>query len=390
MSPMASTQQRELHQGARSMNGHASSKCVAIALFGVFWIAMTQGMASAQGSSGPSMQSPTARLPGVPTNLPGVRSIPAPPADFNPQTASPEALQQYGFPPRPDANLAPGAFAAWRKAVTVPQNRVNPTLEQTEIYHLPLKAAPQGIANPPQGGGPSAIRNVIQINTYNWSGWAVEDAKDPFGVEAIQAVLVVPVARVPFYSCTGSSDYSSQWVGIDGFASSDVLQAGTEADAACGAPPFYSFWYEWYPFSEVRIGYPFTASAGDFVFVEVWNTSSTVGYAYIADFSTQQVVVLNFSAPSGTTLIGDSVEWIVERPGIGGGLAELTNYLDVWMWGDIAWNYASSSPKYYLPGYNPTGLAYQIQMLDDYGYGESYGSLVNYQDLLFENYGSSY
>ena len=60
------------------------------------------------------------------------------------------------------------------------------------------------------------------------------------------------------------------------------------------------------------------------------------------------------------------------------------------MWGDIAWNYASSSPKYYLPGYNPTGLAYQIQMLDDYGYGESYGSLVNYQDLLFENYGSSY
>src|SRR5271157_1084820 len=365
MSPMASTQQRELHQGARSMNGHASSKCVAIALFGVFWIAMTQGMASAQGSSGPSMQSPTARLPGVPTNLPGESYISAPPADFNPQTASPEALRQYGFPPRPDANLAPGAFAAWRKAVTVPQNRVNPTLEQTEIYHHP----PEREITNPLNVAPNAPRNATQTNTYNWSGWAVVDPSDPFKVEEIQAVWVVPVARVPFYTCTGTTYESSQWVGIDGAdidggTSTDLLQVGTEADAACGGYTSYYFWFEWLPNPSIQIGYPLTASAGDLVYVAVWNSSPTLGHAYIMDISTTQVFSFSFSAPSGTTLKGDSVEWIVERPEVGGAFTELTNYLDVWMWGDYAWNYTSSSPTYYYPGYNPTGTAYQIQMLD--------------------------
>ena len=65
----------------------------------------------------------------------------------------------------------------------------------------------------------------------------------------------------------------------------------------------------------------------DEMFVEVWDTSPTVGHAYLVNFTTQQSVSFTFDAPAGTQLVGNSAEWIVERPGISSGLAPLTNYV---------------------------------------------------------------
>jgi hypothetical protein len=79
-----------------------------------------------------------ASIPQVPTNIPNVHAFVAPPATFNPVAASPEALQQYGFPPRPDKLKAPEAYNAWVKAVSAPQTRLeSPQLEQTSIYNGP-------------------------------------------------------------------------------------------------------------------------------------------------------------------------------------------------------------------------------------------------------------
>ncbi len=51
----------------------------------------------------------------IPTSLPGVFTYPAPPADFDPNTASPEELIKYGFPPRPGEKADPALRAAWER-----------------------------------------------------------------------------------------------------------------------------------------------------------------------------------------------------------------------------------------------------------------------------------
>lgn len=128
----------------------------------------------------------------------------------------------------------------------------------------------------------------------------------------------MPVAAQPT-DCSGAES-SSSWVGIDGSGSLDVLQAGTASDASCQSQDYYA-WYEWYSDEtgqkqgpEVQIG-GFAISPGDDIWIEVWNTSATQGNAYIFSYATGQAVNLSFPAPSGTQLVGNTAEWVVERPG---------------------------------------------------------------------------
>ena len=97
-------------------------------------------------------------------------------------------------------------------------------------------------------------------------------------------------------------DYSSEWAGIEGFGSNDVLQAGIEADAYCNQGSKYTFYsarIEWYPNYESRVTVP-SINPGDVVYVQVWNASSTVGYAFFYDFSTLSSAEYQLTAPSGT------------------------------------------------------------------------------------------
>ena len=48
-------------------------------------------------------------------NIGGATTIEAPPAGFDPISASDEDLAYHGFPPRPNQNTEPKAFATWAK-----------------------------------------------------------------------------------------------------------------------------------------------------------------------------------------------------------------------------------------------------------------------------------
>src|ERR1700747_1236531 len=63
-------------------------------------------------------------------NLPGASTIEAPPAGFDPITASDEELAYHGFPPRPNQSQAK-AYATWVKAMKASKVRLVPKLEQT-------------------------------------------------------------------------------------------------------------------------------------------------------------------------------------------------------------------------------------------------------------------
>jgi hypothetical protein len=270
--------------------------------------------------------------------------------------------------------------------VTGPQKRITPVLRQTNIAHGPLQK--KGTSVPLT----NEANNIVTTTSSNWSGFSVVNSQNPFKVEGIIGEFVVPTAHQAFGACTGGWDYSSLWVGIDGNGSNDVFQAGVEVDAYCSGGTTqsnYSAWIEWYPNYATEVSSPFV-NPGDLVFVEVWNTGPTNGYAYFYNYSTETAAVYNLTAPGGTTLMGNSLEWIVERPGVGGGLATLTNYIDAAWPNGYAWNYTAQTPTVYYEGGNPpAGTLDVITMLDDSNNGISSASAENANFLWFQDFGSA-
>jgi hypothetical protein len=364
---------------------------IAIGLCAAIVVAVAQG-ADAQVAtavqSGPATAVPVAPG-GLPTNLPGVVTFPAPPADLDVLSAPDALLARYGIPPRPKA---PEALAAWQRAMATPHKRIMPVLEQTNIFHGPARLVPGRpavqVTNP---GAPTAGPFFQQ--TYNWSGWAIYDPNLPWRPNGNNTTAVnlaeysVPVGRVAFGTCPTTERYSAQWVGIDGFVSQDTLQSGTEVDAyndCAGSFAYYTAWFEWYPNPEIRIT-NFPIAPGDYILVEVFNTAPSTGCSFILDFSRNASVTVCFSAPPNTSLVGDTVEWIVERPVVNGVLSSLTNYIDV-IW-PIA--LAESTSNVYFPGSTPTGSNFQLEMLDNSNNDISDCSLINFFAVECFNTGSS-
>ncbi|HEY7333292.1 MAG TPA: G1 family glutamic endopeptidase [Bryobacteraceae bacterium] len=276
----------------------------------------------------------------------------APPAGFNAVMASDTLLAQFGYPPRPA--LASADYQQWLKLVSPTITRMAPMLQQTNISNGP----PSGLSNTITG-----VANSLATTSTNWSGFAQTSAAGTFkhNGDWVFGEWMVPKAQQAFGVCDGTWWYSSQWVGFDGYGSSDVLQAGTEADAYCSGgvtTTFYSAWYEWYPFNEVRISLP--VSGGDLMGGEVWyTTTAPYGHAYLVDYTNQHSISINFNPPAGTVYQGNSVEWVVERPGVNGSLANLTNYVA------DAWNYAygyGGGAYYYANAATAGATNYSISM----------------------------
>lgn len=320
-------------------------------------------------------------------NVAGATTIEAPPTSFDPVTASDSELAYYGFPPRPDQIMQPKAYATWARAMKASKVRVAPELQETKIFHGPAKLAT--VANPAVVES-NPLLSMQASNTtysYNWSGYLDLSGATSYGTSSFYYVVnhfVVPVAQQAFGACTGGWDWGSAWNGIDGWGSSDVLQAGIEFDAYCSgttSASYYSPWYEWYPYGEVRIsGLPI--APGDDVFVEVWHTSSTQGYAYLVNQNTNQSVEVGFTAYPGYSLMGNSAEWVVERPTVGGSPTTLTNYIADPFWD--AYAYTEGSTFYSINKATP------VSMLDNSGAVISYPESLGKESFIMHDSGSAW
>lgn len=151
-------------------------------------------------------------------------------------------------------------------------------------------------------------------NSTNWSGFAVtagsgavSDAKGSWIVPTIQG------------SCTSTNQYSSFWVGIDGFNSGTVEQTGTDSDCQNGAPTYYA-WYEFYPHPSFLISglaiHPGDHISADVVFANRRFTTTITDVTTGLSFSTSAKV--NSAQRS-------SAEWIAEAPS-SGGILPLANF----------------------------------------------------------------
>ena len=180
----------------------------------------------------------------VKTKFDGIRAFRALPKGFQAEKTSASELAANGLPARPDPKTAPQQYKIWSDLVTAARHRIIATLGNSNIVHGKIR----NLTTPNQGPTTSA----------NWSGFVILDPNAPF---AKQNVLVGKYILPSVEDCKSNGLprlYSSNWVGIDGDSSGDVLQLGTSADMNCpdgfpGHHQLYYSWFEWYPASSVLV-----------------------------------------------------------------------------------------------------------------------------------------
>ena len=126
------------------------------------------------------------------------------------------------------------------------------------------------------------------------------------------------VSQVPITGVTISD--VAEWVGIDGYNSPDVCQAGIlETVQTSGGHTTISFsaWVEWYPASaDIISASSFQVNPGDTIEVTVETTGAgaTKATCILDDETTGQIYDTSLTAPSGTKLQGNCAEVVVETP----------------------------------------------------------------------------
>jgi hypothetical protein len=327
----------------------------------------------------------------VPTNVAGVYAFTQPPASFNPRTATKEELESWGYPTRPDVSEGPEALARWLEEVNPALQRSVPELmTRSNTYNrqaLGFKAGAKAV-------------NTTNATSSNWSGYALANGPNPFN--KVSGRWTVPTVKQAPGTCSGGWDYSSEWIGIDGATNSDLLQAGSQANVYCDIGQSiteYFPWIEWLPAPELVIYkiastetlYPF--APGDYLIVTVTATNfsggvSTSGTLNFSDVTQGWAVALTFTASSlgGSQVVGQDVEWIVERTEVNGSLATLPDYVaDPWIYAE-AWD---TSNVLYEPGVPRTATDYKISMLDNSSNPESYVDLFGVLSMWFYPEGSA-
>jgi hypothetical protein len=151
------------------------------------------------------------------------------------------------------------------------------------------------------GGG---TRNATTTST-NWSGYAAAGANGAF-------TSVTTTFTQPAVTCTSGDQYSSFWVGLDGYTSNSVEQTGTEADCV-GSTPEYSAWYEMYP--KFPVTYNTTVKPGDVITESVTFSGSRSYTMTLTDSTEGWTKTTTASSSKG---VRSSAEVIAEAPYSGG------------------------------------------------------------------------
>jgi hypothetical protein len=229
--------------------------------------------------------------------LSSVRVPPPMPEGFDPLCASPEQLELYGFPPRPDKAKHAKHAARWEKLMLRRFKIVPPIFKIIDRGCIPL--ARRMLKTAESSTSSNSCGAVITSTNFTevWGEWIVPN---------------------PFPSSSGEKTYPSwAWIGID---SGLVAGTGQQVDvsSSSGTTRGAWAWYEWYPALSVEIS-NFTVSFGDTIDCCVWATSDTTSTIRMSNWGSNVTTSFSITAPSGTTLQGDSVGWIMQGPDDGDG-----------------------------------------------------------------------
>lgn len=239
-----------------------------------------------------------------------VSTFEPPPRGFDPLAATDADLVKYGFPRRPTED--PHAMQRYEAVLRRMRSKFHyivPTFRRRdEIRHRPLEqvAGTEGSSN-----WSGAVQHTAQGEAFRWvqGDWTVPN--------------VYPPTQGEWYYC-------ANWIGIDGDGSGDVCQAGVECDVfqsgSSVARNVYA-WWEWFPEVEIPIT-NLPVDAGDEITCVICTTGAgaTTASVFVANRSSGAATSFAIQPPKGTQLVGNSAEWVVERPEIDGALSNLADY----------------------------------------------------------------
>lgn len=176
--------------------------------------------------------------------------------------------------------------------------------------------------------------------TTNWSGYADKNASftDAKG-SWVQ----------PSVSCTSRQrQYSSFWVGLDGYNSTTVEQIGTDSDCAGRGASYYA-WYEMYPAATATLSqslYP--VSPGDKLSAEVSYAGSGRFTLTLNDVASTGAQKWSYTTTqSSSRAARTSAEWVAEAPSscfVNCRVLPLANFGTVNFSGSYATTTGSSNP----------------------------------------------
>jgi Peptidase A4 family len=167
----------------------------------------------------------------------------------------------------------------------------------------PIVGKVAGHTAPPAAQAAEGQKFSVAEQSLNWSGFAVTSTKKFTYAESrfVQPTL----------TCTGdhANEWSSNWVGLDGFNNTTVEQDGTAAHCggANNTTPVYKAWYEMFPAGSVNV---FTVSPGDTINTQVSFSNGKFSLT-VSDITSGKSATHTAKCASCKRT---SAEWIVERP----------------------------------------------------------------------------
>jgi hypothetical protein len=200
-----------------------------------------------------------------PTFIRGHFTVDPPPQGFDPRRASPEELQHFCLPHRPDPKQFPDAARMWVRAMSRVKRFVRPALTINSHTMTAHASRVQPKRKTPTKTNEAGL--VAANFPDSWCGLVV--GQNGVGFNEVWGTWVVPAVSVA--PNQGGNFFSSLWVGINdqpGPATLEnetgtpgsLIQAGTEQDASLGYNLFngYSWNYyafvEWFPGPQIIIG----------------------------------------------------------------------------------------------------------------------------------------
>jgi len=189
----------------------------------------------------------------------------------------------------------------------------------TLTFAVGCLAASAALAGSPRGAAAqlshSVFRHVGAANaglqhSSNWSGIAVT------GQVYTRAA---GSWTVPMVIATPGNRYASDWVGIGGYSSGDLIQAGT-SEQYTGGHASYNAWTEILPASEVVIQ-GFHVRPGDAMTVDITKGSGNAWTIVVTDATESEVFTKHLTYSSGES----SAEWIHEAPEVGGSIVDIAS-----------------------------------------------------------------
>ena len=234
---------------------------------------------------------------------------------FDPLTADDADLVKNGFPPR---QKNPELQARYEQILNQLKGRLHyipaTVRQRDEISHGPRQR----------------LASAGTETSTNWSGGVVF-APTGQSFYCVEGDWVVPDIDAP---TENQWYFAASWIGIDGDASGDVCQAGIESQVyrsgTSVVKQFYA-WWEWYPLPEMMIT-NFPVGPGDMItalLIASPGAGATSATIYLTNRTSGAATSVTFHAPGGTTLVGNSAEWIVEAPTVSGGQSTMADFGEV-------------------------------------------------------------